>query len=244
MTITGQTPAPRVRLGKERGDYFVVADGSAVREGRIAWKVLHVERRADDLREGQARKDALRAACRGAEKVLTYRAAVSQAHAAGLARRESTVPAAAARAVRMEEEIRAHQERGACGWIAIRIADGGSDGELYGDCDSARAAQPDPERCAYILVSPRTPWTHAMCEDHLEFVTHEGHECMVYGTPTCRSPRRTYRVAVLRTEFVEFTVQADSPGDARARYRADGVEVGRETGPTGVGSIMLDRQQP
>ncbi|MFJ3183888.1 hypothetical protein ACIPJN_36635 [Streptomyces sp. NPDC086796] len=53
--------------------------------------------------------------------------------------------------------------------------------------------------------------------------------------------RRTYRVGILRTEFIEFTVEADSPEDAEARYLADGIEVGSETDSTSVESVTLDQ---
>ncbi|OEJ20829.1 hypothetical protein AR457_41915 (plasmid) [Streptomyces agglomeratus] len=54
--------------------------------------------------------------------------------------------------------------------------------------------------------------------------------------------RRTYRVGILRTEFIEFTIEADSPEDAEARYLMDGIEVGSETDSTSVESVTLDQQ--
>ncbi|MFE1075140.1 hypothetical protein ACFW5W_28475 [Streptomyces sp. NPDC058783] len=52
----------------------------------------------------------------------------------------------------------------------------------------------------------------------------------------------TYRVAILRTEYIEFTVEADSREAAEANYLMDGVEVGSETRSTSVESVTLDRQ--
>ncbi|MGC5000552.1 hypothetical protein [Streptomyces sp. DT195] len=94
--------------------------------------------------------------------------------------------AASNAAVRMGDEINRHLERGERGWLAIRIADGGSDGVLYGDYEDAFAAQEQPEACTYFPISPLRPWTPRMCEEHLEFMTHLRHGCMGYGRPTCR----------------------------------------------------------
>src|SRR5690606_6535328 len=102
--------------------------------------------------------------------------------AAHLARREYAMTSAVAR---MGEEIDRHAGRGARGWLAIRIADGGSDGELYDDYEEAFAAQAHPEECTYLPISPLYPWTPRMCKEYLEAMSHLRHGCMVYGRPTC-----------------------------------------------------------
>ncbi|MEV5774248.1 hypothetical protein AB0L49_23810 [Streptomyces antimycoticus] len=190
MTITGQTPASRVQLDKRPAEYLVIADDAPAadhaRAGRTPERrVLYVERRAEHPVERWAQWNELEGACLdadGAVRLLAY-TAVSRGHAAHLARREF---AAFSAAVRMGEEIDRHLERGARGWLAIRIADGGSDGELYGDYEEAFAAQERPEECTYFPISPLCPWTPRMCEEHLESMTHLRHGCMVYGRPTCR----------------------------------------------------------
>ncbi|WP_328418449.1 hypothetical protein OG542_40455 (plasmid) [Streptomyces violaceus] len=196
MTITGQTSASRVdRLGKRPAVYLVIADDRDAytnwaehsREDRLPQRrVVYVERQADHPVERQAQWDELAGSCLDAESeslsLLTY-TAVSAGHAAHLARREYAV---ASVVTRMDEVINSHVERGSRGWIAIRIADGGSDGELYADYEDAWAAQLHPERCTYLPISPLTPWTPRMCEEHLEAMTHMRHGCMVYGAPTCR----------------------------------------------------------
>ncbi|MEU4038673.1 hypothetical protein [Streptomyces collinus] len=184
-----------VDLAKRLGPYLVIADDSDpyiswaeyTREGRIPERrVVYVERQADHPVERQAQWDELAGAVldAGSESLslLTY-TAVSHAHAVTLARHEFLVFNAS---VRMGEVIDTHLESGDRGWIAIRIADGGSDGELYESYDAARAAQQHPERCTYFPVSPLTPWTPRMCEALLDFETHRLHGRMVYGAPICR----------------------------------------------------------
>lgn len=149
-------------------------------------RVVYVERQADHPVERQAQRDELAGSVLDADSdslsLVTYNA-VSHAHAAGLARHDYAVLNAA---VRMGEVIDTHMERGSRGWIAIRIADGGSDGELYDGHEAARDAQAHPERCTYLPISPLSPWTSRMCEEHLEFLAHMQHGCRVHGTPTCR----------------------------------------------------------
>ncbi|MFJ6709266.1 MULTISPECIES: hypothetical protein [unclassified Streptomyces] len=191
MTITSQIPtASRVQLDKAPAEYLVIADdGPAVddvRAGRTPERrVRYVERRAADPVERQLQWDELEGDCLDAEGTVRLLAltAVSHGHAAHVARREF---AAFNAAVRMGDEIDRHLECGERGWLAIRIADGGSDGELYGDYEDAFAAQEQPEACTYFPISPLCPWTPAMCAEHLEFMTHLRHGCMVYGRPTCR----------------------------------------------------------
>ncbi|MGW0188130.1 hypothetical protein ACWDV7_20495 [Streptomyces sp. NPDC003362] len=194
MTTTGHIRADRVDLTKSPAVYLVIADdrdaitswAEHCREDRLPQRcVVYVERQADDPVEQQLQWDELTGACLDAGEllsVLTY-TAVSHAHAAYLARREYALFNAA---VRMGEVIGTHLERGGRGWVAIRIADGGSDGELYADYADAWAAQERPERCTYLAISPLMPWTPRMCEEHLEAMTHMRHGCMLYGTPTCR----------------------------------------------------------
>ncbi|MET9016947.1 hypothetical protein ABZX74_39725 [Streptomyces olivaceoviridis] len=63
-----------------------------------------------------------------------------------------------------------------------------------------------------------------------------------HGGEHTEQDRRTYRVTILRAERIEFTVEADSPEDAEARYLADGIEVGSETDSTSVESVTLDQE--
>ncbi|MCT9142407.1 hypothetical protein [Streptomyces violarus] len=190
MTATGHLPACSTDLGKRSAVYLVIADDRDAytnwaehsREDRLPQRrVVYVERQADHPVERQAQWDELAGSCLDAESeslsLLTY-TAVSRGHAAHLARREYAVAGAVAR---MGEVIDSHLERGGRGWIAIRIADGGSDGELYDGYEAARAAQEHPERCTYFPISPLCPWTPRMCEEHLGFMT-----STVHGTPTSR----------------------------------------------------------
>jgi hypothetical protein len=186
MTINSQTPtASRVQLDKGPAEYLVIVDdGPAiddVRAGRTPERrVLYaVHPVARQLQWNELEGDCLDA--EGAVRLLAF-TAVSHGHAAHVARREF---AAFNAAVRMGDEIDRHLEHGARGWLAIRIADGGSDGVLYGDYEDAFAAQERPEACTYFPISPLCPWTPRMCREHLEFMTHLQHGCMVYGRPTC-----------------------------------------------------------
>lgn len=184
-----------VDLVKHRGQYLVIADdrdafttwAECMREDRLPERrVVHVERQADHPVERQAQWDELSGSVldAGSESLsLLTVSAVSHAHAAAIARYEYAVFNAA---VRMGEVIDAHMESGGCGWVAVRIADGGSDGELYGDYEEALAAQERPEECTYVPVSPLYPWTPRMREEYLEAMTHLRHGCMVSGSPTCR----------------------------------------------------------
>ncbi|MEU2380391.1 hypothetical protein [Streptomyces misionensis] len=184
-----------VDLVKRRGRYLVIADdrdgftnrAEHRRADRLPERrVVYVERQADHPDERRAQRDELAGSVldAGSESLsLLTVSAVSHAHAAAVARHEYAVLNAAAR---MAEAIGSHLERGAMGWVAIRIADGGSDGELYDDYEAAWDAQRRPERCTYMPISPLFPWTPEMCADHLEAMTHLRHGCMVYGTPTCR----------------------------------------------------------
>ncbi|PJE97164.1 hypothetical protein CUT44_14390 [Streptomyces carminius] len=193
MTTTGHPPAARVDLTKSPAVYLVIVDDRDAytnwaehrREDRLPQRrVVHVERQADHPAERQLQWDELTGSCLDAGEslsVLTY-TAVSHAHAAYLARREYALFNAAAR---MGEVIDTHLEHGGRGWVAIRTADGGSDGELYADYTDAWAAQERPERCTYLPISPLTPWTPRMCEEYLEFMTHLRHGCMAYGAPAC-----------------------------------------------------------
>ncbi|WP_328898554.1 hypothetical protein OHR86_00040 [Streptomyces sp. NBC_00441] len=54
--------------------------------------------------------------------------------------------------------------------------------------------------------------------------------------------RRTYRVRVRRSEVIQFAIEADSAGDAEARYLADGVKVASWTEPTSILGVALDQQ--
>ncbi|MFF7415655.1 hypothetical protein [Streptomyces lydicus] len=168
-------------LVKRRAQYLVIADDRDAftsgpehrREGRLAERrVVYVERQADHPVERQAQWDELAGSVldAGSESLslLTY-TAISYAHAAAIARHKYTVFNAA---LRMGEVIDTHLEYGGCGWVAIRIEDGDNDGELYDSCAAARAAQQHPERCTYLPISPLTPWTPRMCEEHLELMSH------------------------------------------------------------------------
>lgn len=190
MTITGQTPARRAQLDKHPAEYLVIADDAPpvdhVRAGLTPERqVLYVERRADHPVERRAQWNELEGDCQdagGALRLLAF-TAVSHAHAAHLARREYAMASAVAR---MGEVIDRHLEYGGRGWVAIRIPDGGSDGELYDGYEAARAAQEHPERCTFFPISPLCPLTPRMCEEHLELMTHMQHGCMVNLVPTCR----------------------------------------------------------
>lgn len=95
---------------------------------------------------------------------LTF-TAVSHGHAVWLARTDHAIATAAAR---MAETIEDHRSTGARGWVAIRTATGTSDGQLYADAESARAAQDQPEQLTYVSISPLLPWPVRMCEEHLK----------------------------------------------------------------------------
>ncbi|MEW1552248.1 hypothetical protein [Streptomyces tsukubensis] len=194
MADTGRTPARRVDLGKRPAVHLVIVDDSHRhtngaehrRADRLPRRdVVYVERQADHPLERHLQRDELEGSCRDAGEHLGLLAitAVSHAHAAFLARREYQRFNAA---VRMGEVIDMHHQRSDSGWIAVRIADGGSDGQLYGGYEAARAAQPHPDRCTYFPVSPLTSWTPRMCEEHLKFMTHLRHGCKAHGTPACR----------------------------------------------------------
>lgn len=184
-----------VDLVKRRTRHLVIVDD---RDAHTNWaehrradrlperRVVYVEREAEHPVEREAQWDELSGSVLDAEcdslSLVTVNA-VSHAHAAALARHEYAVFNVA---VRMGEVIDTHLAYGGRGWIAIRVADGGSDGELYDGYEAARAAQPHPERCTYFPISPLCPWTTRMCEEHLEFMAHMQHGCMVHGSPTCR----------------------------------------------------------
>lgn len=182
-------------LVKRRAQYLVIADDRAafttwaehVRADRLPERrVVYVERQADHPVEREAQWDELSGSLleAGSESLsLLTVSALSHAHAAAIARHQYAVHHAA---VRMVEVIDSHMERGGSGWVAIRIADGGSDGELYGDYEQAFAAQERPKEYSYVPVSPQYPWTPRVCEDYLEAMTHLRHGCMVHGRPTCR----------------------------------------------------------
>ncbi|MET9016950.1 hypothetical protein ABZX74_39740 [Streptomyces olivaceoviridis] len=184
-----------VDLVKRRGQYLVIADdqdaitnwAEYMREDRLPERrVVHVERQADHPDEREAQWDELSGSVldAGSESLsLLTVSAISHAHAAAIARREYALASAVAR---MGEVIDTHLEGGGNGWVAIRITDGSSDGELYDDYEDAWTAQEHPEGCTYLPISPLVPWTPRMCEEHLEFMTHLRHGCMTYGTPTCR----------------------------------------------------------
>jgi hypothetical protein len=156
--------------------------------------VLHVERAADHPVERELQRDDLTESCDDSQsplRFLTY-TAVSHGRAAHLARRdfaaqqafeeltdvfyadelpvhvphESQVTAAA---VRMADTIDRHLRSSARGWIAVRLADGGSDGQIYAGWHEAKTAQRD--LCTYFPISPLCPWTVAECAEHLRFMT-------------------------------------------------------------------------
>lgn len=89
--------------------------------------------------------------------------------------------------LRMAEAIDRHLHAGARGFIAIRIADGSSDGQVYPDAEAAKAAQPEPQQCTYTHLPPwpRDLWTTAECAEHLEFEAHRTAGCMIHGILTC-----------------------------------------------------------
>ncbi|MET8861228.1 hypothetical protein [Streptomyces sp. NPDC004579] len=185
MSIAGQNPASRVQFDKHPAEYLVIVDDHGQPGRTPERQVRYVEPRADDPVERQAQWNELEGDCRdaGATLSLLRYTAVSHGHAAHLARREF---AAASAVARMGDEIDRHLEHGSRGWIAIRIADGRSDGELYDGYEAARAAQVNPERCTYFPISPLCPWTPRMCEEQLEFATRLQCGRRVQPTPTCR----------------------------------------------------------
>jgi hypothetical protein len=46
-----------------------------------------------------------------------------------------------------------------------------------------------------------------------------------------------YKVVILRSEWIEYEIDAESPDDARARYLADGEEVDSETTDLSIDSV-------
>ncbi|MFE2314143.1 hypothetical protein ACFXC8_13270 [Streptomyces sp. NPDC059441] len=72
------------------------------------------------------------------------------------------------------------------GVVAFRIEDGSTDGQLYPDREAAEAAQDDPEAYTTVVL-PADPesWTVDRCLEHLDFMTHLRHGCMVLGVPVC-----------------------------------------------------------
>ncbi|MGW1674579.1 hypothetical protein [Streptomyces sp. NPDC002324] len=156
---------PRADLDKRPATYYLLTDdeGAGRTPGR---EVVHIERASDDPAEAQAQWDAVVEITRHAPaplNPLTVTAA-SHGHAVWLARTDHAIATAAAL---MAETIEDHRSTGTRGCAAIRIASGGSDGQLYADADAARAAQDDPDGCTYIAISPLLPWSVRMCEDHL-----------------------------------------------------------------------------
>ncbi|MEV6179927.1 hypothetical protein [Streptomyces sp. NPDC052015] len=191
MTSTGKAPAYCVELDKRPAEYLVIANderpfttwADMCDESRIDERdVRYVERVADHSEERQAQWDELFNECMDNPPLtlLTY-TAVSHGHAAHLARREFAMASAAAR---MADVIDGHLEHGTRGWIAIRIADGGSDGEVYDDPAAAKAAQKQPERCTYFPISPLCPWSVRQCEEHLQFAAdlNSGRLAREFGT--------------------------------------------------------------
>ncbi|MFF0170252.1 hypothetical protein [Streptomyces prasinus] len=172
-----------VDLIKRPARYLVIADdrdavtnwAEHMRENRLPKRlVVHVERQADHPVEREAQWDELSGSTldAGSESLsLLVYTAVSHGHAAHRAKREYALASAAAR---MGEAIDTHLEYGGRGWVAIRLADGGSDGELYGSYYDARDAQEHPERCTYFPISPLFPWTPRMCEEHLAHMADYG----------------------------------------------------------------------
>ncbi|QDN84374.1 hypothetical protein [Streptomyces sp. RLB3-6] len=173
-----QAPAYRVELGKRPAEYLVIVDDEGNRYPLAAdfflqdfaavREVRYVERLADHPEGRRAQWNELHGDCEDSKSplgLLTY-TAVSHGHAAHLALRDFAMASAAAS---MAYEIDVHLGFGASGWIAIRIADGGSDGDLYADATAARAAQKQPERCTYFPISPLCPWSVRQCEEHLKF---------------------------------------------------------------------------
>lgn len=158
---------------KRPAKYLVIVDD--VKNPR-AREVVYVERQADQPEAREAQWDELVGECLDAGESITVMVfeADGNDHAARLARREYAIANAASL---MAEVIDTHRARGDRGWIAIRIADGssdgvpygGSDGVLYGSPKEAQAAQEHPDRCTYLAVSPLTPWLVSECVWHLTF---------------------------------------------------------------------------
>ncbi|MGW3154574.1 hypothetical protein [Streptomyces sp. NPDC001089] len=164
MAISGQTGTNHVDLCKRPAGYLVIVDDFT----EATRQVVYVERQADLPQAREPQWDELVGDCLDSGEALSvlFYAAVSHGHAAHLARREYAMASAA---VRMTEEIDRHMARGSHGWIAIRLADGGSDGQLYDGAEEARAAQLHPGRCTYFPISPLSQWTTRMCEEQLTF---------------------------------------------------------------------------
>jgi hypothetical protein len=174
MPMTGNTTAAGVQLDKRPALHLVIVDDSVP---------MYVEREASNPEERQLQWDELEGSCRDTESAtLMIYAAVSHGNAAHRARRKYALETAAHS---MAEVIDTHVERGARGWVAILLADGSSDGELYDDYASAEVAQQDPQRCTYFEVSPFISWTVAECEEHLLLAAHEAHGCTGPDIPTC-----------------------------------------------------------
>jgi hypothetical protein len=181
----------RVDLIKRPGTYLVIFDDRDAfttladhrRERRLPERrVAYVERQADHPVEQRAQWDELADSCLDADaealNLLTY-TAVSHGHAAYLARWEHAMAMAAHH---MAEVLDSHLERGAreggagwgvAGWVAIRHADGSSDGVLYADAEGARNAQEHPEGYSIFPIGPAHRMTVRECEEHLKDMTQQ-----------------------------------------------------------------------
>ncbi|MEU8893675.1 hypothetical protein [Streptomyces sp. NPDC048442] len=168
----------RPDLLKRRARYLVVTDDRRPVEADLfqeGFRVVHVERETDHGTE------AARAAqlSKLANFYLTYQplrmhcyTAASRGQAAAMARQDHARTQAAER---MAEAVSRHlksaprQWRGGSvlGWVAVRIADGRSDGQLYADAEDARNAQPDPRACIVFPLTTRTPFTVDECRTYL-----------------------------------------------------------------------------
>ncbi|MEU3279191.1 hypothetical protein [Streptomyces antibioticus] len=85
------------------------------------------------------------------------------------------------------EKLTAALPAGKWGVAAFRIEDGSTDGQLYPDREAAEAAQDGDPEAYTTVVLPAAPgfWTVDQCLEHLEFMTHMRHGCMVLGVPVC-----------------------------------------------------------
>jgi hypothetical protein len=178
--VTGRAPA-RVDLAKRLAVHLVIIDDRDAftnwaelrRANRLPQReVVYVERQIEHPVGQQLQWDELAADCMdaGSESLgLVSVVAVSHAHAAARVRANHWAECAGAR---MLEVIDQHYATCECGdncewtdgWIAIRIPDGSSDGELYADAETARSAQDRPEHCLILQIYRRHPWTPHMVD--------------------------------------------------------------------------------
>ncbi|MFJ2745461.1 hypothetical protein ACIO3O_38030 [Streptomyces sp. NPDC087440] len=194
-----QTPTPTapVTLAKRPAVYLLLVEDSVHVPGDLLrpWQdadrhVVHIEPQAptDEGRAEQWQKLGDYCTTSGHPLTLLAYTATSPARAAYLARWDYGRTLAGEQ---MAEELDRHLLRrptGALlGWVAIRIADGTSDGRRYADAEDARRAQPHPERCLIFPLHAHGRWPGEDCTRALTEAAHQLHGCTTRtGEITCR----------------------------------------------------------